>query len=69
MQEIWKALNKNPSRPCLQSNGRAVPDAAKTHEDSAGQKNFLLVKKMPYAGEDHGHPEAVGGGDHFVIAD
>lgn len=27
------------------------------------------VQKMPHAGEDHGHTEAVGGGDDVVVAD
>ena len=44
--------------------------------DAASRCNLLprkvgsvLVQEMPDAGENHSHSEAVGGGNHVVIAD
>src|ERR1700722_551918 len=51
---------------------RQTPKELKANPGSASSERrrpSLLVQEMPYAGEDHGHSEAVGGGNHIVIAD
>ncbi len=36
---------------------------------SQALRDDFLVTEMPDAGEDHGHSQAVGGGDHIRILD
>jgi hypothetical protein len=64
MQESSKELKWNLWRRCIYLTDVAFPISYR-----ANQVGGVLMQEMPDAGENHGHSEAVGGGNHLVIAD
>jgi hypothetical protein len=64
MQESSKELKWNLGRRCIYLLEIAFPVCSR-----ANQAGGILMQEMPDAGENHGHSEPVGGGNHVFIAD
>jgi hypothetical protein len=64
MQESSKELKWNLWRRSIYLTELACPTGYR-----ANQVGGVLVQEMPDAGENHGHAEAIGGGNHLAIAD